>query len=442
MVFIGYVVRKQSNNGKIYVKPQNGFEIEELHNVAISSPANGQVIQYDSTAGLWKNATPSGGGSSDVFTSDFVVNLSGGKTFGKYVSGQTVPASGQTASTVIKWAAIEATNPTATLSATGSIAYGSTGTTIALSGTYGVTTPGSSLTSVNLQYSYDGGLTWNTISSPSTSGTSFTYNHNISYTQYSMATRDYRLVVTDSDSNSSTATASIYATAYVQPSTGTVSVGSTSRELGNVNTSISATLTKNSPLIAMTAYQILRYVDGSGTGTSIATGTITGDPATKLVTYSDTTAPVNSVSIRYAIQFKDSVTSTYTTATNGTSSLINLSYRIYYGPATSVTTIANIQALTPGALSSGRAASITGATATTSQYYYFCYKASVGNLVSVVLNSALNVLGAFQNTSPNAGEPDSPFDITGYNADGASVTYRVYKTTAKGAFTSDNLVFS
>lgn len=55
MVFIGYVLRKQSNNGRIYVKIQNGFELEELHNVSISGVSDNQVIKYDSNTSLWKN---------------------------------------------------------------------------------------------------------------------------------------------------------------------------------------------------------------------------------------------------------------------------------------------------------------------------------------------------------------------------------------------------
>jgi hypothetical protein len=59
MVFIGYVTKVDGNtlNG-IYVKVQNGFELEELHNVQISSPSNNQVLTYDSVNGLWKNTTP------------------------------------------------------------------------------------------------------------------------------------------------------------------------------------------------------------------------------------------------------------------------------------------------------------------------------------------------------------------------------------------------
>ncbi len=72
MVFLGYVLRKQQNNGKVYVKVQNGYELEELHNVAISGVSNGQVIKYDSSSSLWKNSSLS---SSDI--SNFDSSVSG-----------------------------------------------------------------------------------------------------------------------------------------------------------------------------------------------------------------------------------------------------------------------------------------------------------------------------------------------------------------------------
>ena len=55
MVFIGFVTRSHPTQGTIEVKVQNGFELEELHNVAISSVQNGELLAYDSTTSLWKN---------------------------------------------------------------------------------------------------------------------------------------------------------------------------------------------------------------------------------------------------------------------------------------------------------------------------------------------------------------------------------------------------
>lgn len=56
LVFLGIVIRgNQSQTGSMFVKIQNGFEIEELHNVAITNPQNGDFLQYNSTTGTWQN---------------------------------------------------------------------------------------------------------------------------------------------------------------------------------------------------------------------------------------------------------------------------------------------------------------------------------------------------------------------------------------------------
>ena len=57
MVFIGYVVRSHPTEGIIETKIQNGFELQELHNVAINGVTNGQALVYDSATSLWKNQT-------------------------------------------------------------------------------------------------------------------------------------------------------------------------------------------------------------------------------------------------------------------------------------------------------------------------------------------------------------------------------------------------
>ena len=55
IVVIGYVEYAHANNGKIYVKVMNGWELDELHNVYISSVANNQGLFYESSSDLWKN---------------------------------------------------------------------------------------------------------------------------------------------------------------------------------------------------------------------------------------------------------------------------------------------------------------------------------------------------------------------------------------------------
>jgi hypothetical protein len=57
IVVMGYVEYAHQNNGKIYVKIMNGWELDELHNVSINAPLNNQVLTYESATDLWKNRT-------------------------------------------------------------------------------------------------------------------------------------------------------------------------------------------------------------------------------------------------------------------------------------------------------------------------------------------------------------------------------------------------
>jgi hypothetical protein len=54
-VFVGIVERANHGNGQLFVAIQNGYELDELHNVRIVNPTNGNLIAYDSSDGLWKN---------------------------------------------------------------------------------------------------------------------------------------------------------------------------------------------------------------------------------------------------------------------------------------------------------------------------------------------------------------------------------------------------
>jgi len=53
IVAIGTIVRTHQNEGVIEVRVQNGYELEELHNVAVTGATNGQFLQYNSVSGLW-----------------------------------------------------------------------------------------------------------------------------------------------------------------------------------------------------------------------------------------------------------------------------------------------------------------------------------------------------------------------------------------------------
>jgi hypothetical protein len=56
-VIIGYVEYAHATQGKIYVKIDNGYELEELHDVAPTPYINNGVLYRDTATNLWKSAT-------------------------------------------------------------------------------------------------------------------------------------------------------------------------------------------------------------------------------------------------------------------------------------------------------------------------------------------------------------------------------------------------
>lgn len=66
-VIVGFVIHAHINQGKIYVKIDNGYELNELHNVKINGVTNGQVLTYNN--GLWENQTNGSGTVTSVAAS-------------------------------------------------------------------------------------------------------------------------------------------------------------------------------------------------------------------------------------------------------------------------------------------------------------------------------------------------------------------------------------
>ena len=59
LVYVGVVTHAHPTQGKIQVKVQNGYELDEIHNVSAQTPSNGQTIVYNSSTSLWENNTVS-----------------------------------------------------------------------------------------------------------------------------------------------------------------------------------------------------------------------------------------------------------------------------------------------------------------------------------------------------------------------------------------------
>ena len=80
LVYVGIVVRSHPTQGVVEIRIQNGFELDELHDVSAQTPSNNQGIFYNSSTSLWENksiATALGYTPAD---DSLVVKLAGAQT--------------------------------------------------------------------------------------------------------------------------------------------------------------------------------------------------------------------------------------------------------------------------------------------------------------------------------------------------------------------------
>jgi len=86
LVFLGIVTRVNSNNGEIFVNVQNGFELNEIHDVDLKTtvPINGDILGYNGT--LWVNKTIAGWlgytPANASGTTNYVAKFTGSTTLG------------------------------------------------------------------------------------------------------------------------------------------------------------------------------------------------------------------------------------------------------------------------------------------------------------------------------------------------------------------------
>ena len=59
LVYMAVVEHAHPTQGKLFVKVQNGYELDEIHNVSAQTPSNGQTIVWNSSTNLWVNNTVS-----------------------------------------------------------------------------------------------------------------------------------------------------------------------------------------------------------------------------------------------------------------------------------------------------------------------------------------------------------------------------------------------
>jgi len=104
LVYVAVVEHAHPTQGKLFVKVQNGYELDEIHNVSAQSPTTGQTIVYNSSTSLWEqsNAPVISGttinnttiGASTPSTGTFTTLIGGGGSanYGQLTGGATTKA--------------------------------------------------------------------------------------------------------------------------------------------------------------------------------------------------------------------------------------------------------------------------------------------------------------------------------------------------------------
>ena len=76
LVYVGIVERANNGNGQLYVRVQNGYELNELHDVQITTPPSaGALLVYDATNALWKAARLTAGTNIAITNADASVTV-------------------------------------------------------------------------------------------------------------------------------------------------------------------------------------------------------------------------------------------------------------------------------------------------------------------------------------------------------------------------------
>jgi hypothetical protein len=339
------------------------------------------------------------------FPSDLTVSLSNNRTFGRYINGSVIPASGKTPAEVINLAIVEPITPTVSLTSSTTIAFNQTAISNVLNFSYTINSLNATVSSASLEWRRNNSGSWTVLSTSTTNPSSYT--HSLTDSSFNTQAFNYRYIITDNVGASATGTVNITPAAYVAP---TISVTltapnatspetSTVREKGNVSTTLSGTITRNSTNVNLTNYTIQYSID-NGAWTDVGSAVSIG-PGTSSIssTNHNPTANSGASNIRYRIAVVDSYTTTYSST-----STINFYYLIFYGPSASApSNSSNVRSLpTKGFITGSLALSNPFNLITGTQYNIFTVAMPNSSSITQVLDlDALNanITSEYQNNN-------------------------------------------
>ena len=270
--------------------------------------------------------------SPPTFAADVLVSLPFGKTVGRFISGDTIPAAGKTAEEVFNLIAQEPIAPTVSLSSSTSILFNQTAISNELVFSKTINTLGANIATAVLQWRRNGAGAWTTLMS--NTGTS-TYTHSLTDSAFNTQPFNYQYIVTDSAGATATATLTLTPQSYQSPSisfsapASSLSIGIDSnqiRERGNTSSVLQGSTSRNRINVPVSGFQYAVSFNG-GSYTNIGTAGSLAAAGGAFTNFTDTSITSSATSAIYRV----SVTDSYTTAT--ASYNITYKYVVFYGPS-------------------------------------------------------------------------------------------------------------
>ena len=299
--------------------------------------------------------------SSYVFPSDLTVSLTGGRTFGRYATGETIPAAGKTPAEVILLAIAQPISPTvATPTATNILTsvWNTTGSVnTSLTGSYTINTLGASVASARLEFRSGSSGAWSILTT--STSTPLLLDHTFTVGTNFTSTLNYSHIVVDSAGAVATGSVTLTPQTYTSPTIGAITLArttlggitgesNTTRERGNTVSAITGTITRQRTNAPLSSYAVQYRVNSAGgyTGVPGLSGSIPAASSSFTFTGLHNEAALLT-SVTSALDYIVSVVDTWqTSSVTPSSNTISFLSAIFYGTGSAApTTSADVRSL-------------------------------------------------------------------------------------------------
>lgn len=369
------------------------------------------------------------GNEEPVWEDDLIVSLPDVApgvpgSLGGFLNGDTIPTAGKKDKEIIQMLAQKPIPPTVTLTSPTVIEFNQQTIENVLNFSYVIESLGGSVASVKLEWRRESEIPWNELS---TDDSITTFTHEFSgETAMNPKGFQYRYTVIDDFGASNSVQIQVTPKPYIAPTINLLA-GSLVRERGNIETSVTGTVSRVSPLVNVLGYQVQYRVNNTGSWIDLDTYKVLGNNGGSILIPHDDSLLKNSNNLSYRAIVTDQKGSTTSSVVT-----VNFYHRNALGYSDSIAlSLSDIALLPNSSFMDSKVRTINNVTAPSDEHTFYVYAASQPNLTEVTMNGSTPVLGSFT----------GPATVSGTNSYGASVSYKVYRTNSPGAFTNNKLDF-